>query len=507
MAYERLDLKTGQVITEEVFAHLEDGIEGAANAVLMTPILYAGLVALRDAGKLKAGMFYRITDYVTTTIQENTQSAGHAFDVIVMATDSRTLSEEARAIVHEGDTYFTEAGANLAAWKVWYALDNDSTRFAWADAENGKGVIYRLIDEWNNDCPYDFKNIMFVRYELASPETVEDEPWLAQMSANIQAQFTSGQLAYIWSGVMSEDVYWEEEAGAVFSSPTGNTKAFFTFTSFINNEVFDKSLTPKCHDNTIGKLLRSVEELSNNVFFATTENSACRFNSFGNNCYFNSFGDGCYSISFGNNCSYNIFGDGCYSNSFGDDCRSNSFGNNCYFNNFGDDCHSNSFGDGCYCNSFGNNGYSNSFGNECRSNSFGNECYYNSFGNNCRSISFGDNCSYNSFGNGCQSCKCGNHWTNCRFGNGCRTVYTNSEAEPAHYVRNLEIAQGCENVRITIATTASSNSQLQNVHIATMSNTFISGLDREKRETAYVEVKNGCAAIGYLGSLDIFVLD
>lgn len=30
MAYERLNLKTGQVITEEVFAHLEDGIEGAA---------------------------------------------------------------------------------------------------------------------------------------------------------------------------------------------------------------------------------------------------------------------------------------------------------------------------------------------------------------------------------------------------------------------------------------------------------------------------------------------
>lgn len=26
----------------------------------------------------------------------------------------------------------------------------------------GKGVIYRMIDEWNNDCPYDFKNIIYV---------------------------------------------------------------------------------------------------------------------------------------------------------------------------------------------------------------------------------------------------------------------------------------------------------------------------------------------------------
>ena len=25
----------------------------------------------------------------------------------------------------------------------------------------GKGVIYRMIDEWNNDVPYDFKNIMY----------------------------------------------------------------------------------------------------------------------------------------------------------------------------------------------------------------------------------------------------------------------------------------------------------------------------------------------------------
>lgn len=31
----------------------------------------------------------------------------------------------------------------------------------------GKGVIYQMIDEYGNDCPYDFKNIMFIR-ELAN---------------------------------------------------------------------------------------------------------------------------------------------------------------------------------------------------------------------------------------------------------------------------------------------------------------------------------------------------
>lgn len=57
---------------------------------------------------------------------------------------------------------------NLDAWKIWYCLDNDASRFAWADSTNGKGVIYRMIDEWNNDCPYDFKNILIAKAAINS---------------------------------------------------------------------------------------------------------------------------------------------------------------------------------------------------------------------------------------------------------------------------------------------------------------------------------------------------
>ena len=154
-------------------------------------------------------------------------------------------------------TYNYFQNSNLSAWKVWYCLDNDTARFAWADdgvdestpatieiipsggglgdiktytrdesldvvksdtqyygwtaqgitpnniytttetpaqednlftlngkgtmssysgditsytpahegtgLQNGRGVIYRLIDEYNNDVCYDFKNIQFVR--------------------------------------------------------------------------------------------------------------------------------------------------------------------------------------------------------------------------------------------------------------------------------------------------------------------------------------------------------
>ena len=206
-------------------------------------ITYADLKTLRDTQKLIPGQYYRITDYACTTIQPNTYSAGHQFDIIVLALESNKLSEEAFAAHHDGDTYF--ANSNLSAWKLWYCLDNDYNRFEWADfahgvgitdgghvvfcrhpsldgyvyngvtynycwtsmyggmayfaqalealeaypasgsfeegservdtiadtpnqvdsvpaSQGGKGVIYRMIDEFGNDCPYDFKIQMHI---------------------------------------------------------------------------------------------------------------------------------------------------------------------------------------------------------------------------------------------------------------------------------------------------------------------------------------------------------
>lgn len=119
------------------------------------------LVNMRDNGELVAGLRYRITDYVTTTSQYETASAGHPFDLIVTAISESVLSEEASAIWSERDTegYFRYKPLN--AWRVWYCLDNNSIRFGWADFD-GTGVIYRLIDENGNDCPFDMYNIMYV---------------------------------------------------------------------------------------------------------------------------------------------------------------------------------------------------------------------------------------------------------------------------------------------------------------------------------------------------------
>ena len=209
---------------------------------------YEEMTEMRDQGKLIPGQLYRITDYVTTTAQAETQSAGHPFDIIVMATAADALSEDALAVRHEGDTYFKDA--NIEAWRLKYTLDNDYDRFAWCQRESivisnqeylrsesddvsganypycwkhdntkrytntltptagtdvakgntagtgtnyqiqtvnhidgtQRGVIYWMQDEWGNECPYDFKNIMFKRYKItATSKIVEGQEVLADL--------------------------------------------------------------------------------------------------------------------------------------------------------------------------------------------------------------------------------------------------------------------------------------------------------------------------------------
>jgi hypothetical protein len=282
---------------------------------------YAQLSAMFSGGTLVKGQKYRITDYVTTTATANTSAAGHAFDLVVTATDTNKLDCIAQAVLHTGDTYFSTAGANLSNWQVWYDINNDTTKYAWADSTNGKGVIYRLIDEYGNDCPYDFKNILF--------------------------------------------------------TVTGQTANAYTFNIYSNSTCSDNSLNGRyCYGNVIKPYYaRGVQTLNFNVFYNTSNTAQCYHNTFGYGCYSNTFGYGCYSNTFGNKCSSNTFGNECMNNTFGDYCYSNTFGNKCSDNTFGNECMNNTFGDYCSFNTFGNNCNHIIFGNS--SNQGGTYCHYN----------------------------------------------------------------------------------------------------------------------------------
>lgn len=131
----------------------------------IVPITYSELKDLRDNSQLTPGQLYRMTDYETTTLQENTRSAGHLFDLILMATSESELNSHAYATTHEGyEHYFRYC--NLSAWEILYDMDNNANKYKWADPVNGKGIIYYMKDEYGNECGYDFKNIQFRRWYI-----------------------------------------------------------------------------------------------------------------------------------------------------------------------------------------------------------------------------------------------------------------------------------------------------------------------------------------------------
>lgn len=252
---------------------------GGGIAETMLETTYAELKSMRDNGTLTPGMWYRITDYVCTTTQSNTISAGNKFDVIVLATGINSLSEQARAINHtpqEGETdYF--ANSNLSAWQMWYCLDNDTNRFAWADSTNGKGVIYRMIDEWGNECGYDFKNIMYVRYKLIAPVYEGDDVCYKKGANIISSEITKGALAYIWAGTENADHQWSE---SLKSQTTGESKSFYTFSLISNDNVIDGSIQGICKYNVV----KSLMQLPNIVAFNLTTEYGFLLNYFEDNC-------------------------------------------------------------------------------------------------------------------------------------------------------------------------------------------------------------------------------
>ena len=384
---------------------------------------YSALKTLRNNSQLVPGGWYRITDYVTTTVSDNTQSAGHQFDVIVRADEVNKLNENAYAAKHAGDTYFTNS--KLEVWELKYSLDNDTNRFAWADNNSGKGVIYRMIDEFNNDVPYDFKNVQYVqklgftayRYGPSATTTyVRYEANDTTVGSTLyygfkRSSYVSGpppMEEYVWTTTTSltTSMSLYSISGGNVSSVTGtitkvSSSSFNTYTFDVNGS--DASLSGGSKyviGNSIASYVTDNKQFLNVIYFRSTgSNLSAYYNSFNVNCHDMSFSYSCYNNSFGYNCSDNSFRDSCYGNSFGYGCSNNLFADGCYNNSFGNGCSDNSFISGSN-NSFGNNCSNNSFTGSCNNNSFGNNCSNNSFGiigAICNNNSFGNDCSYNSF--------------------------------------------------------------------------------------------------------------
>ncbi len=253
------------------------------NRIKAASLTWAELKTLRDDGRLVPGKQYRITDYVATVYGAYTgaSSANHPFDLIVTADSANSLNEKARAVRHAGDSYFP-ASTKFEAWQVWYCLDNDDSRFAWADATNGKGVIYRLIDEFRNDVPYDFKGVL-----VDGPE---------------------GEPVY---------TFYDKE-----QEPS----------------VIDASLNGACKGNTIAPY--TSDPYSHSGALSINHITMRK------DCTNNTFGAECYNISLDYNCNRCAFGSWCGDIHIGTNNDDIQFGNYCYDIVLDDFCSGGRWGDG-----------------------------------------------------------------------------------------------------------------------------------------------------------------
>ena len=341
------------------------GADAAINAVSVS---HSDLLAAIAAGSLETGTWYRITDYTCTTTQENTQSAGHQFDIVVMALDGSHLCETAFAAHHDGDTYF--ANSDLSAWVLKYSIENDTDRFAWADEENGKGVVFGMVDEFGNDLPYDFKNIQFLRHKKDLDNVVNGAQWLEDeqsaealvvaaansvaslATANktvksflygfeniVTASDISGLLEY--EGIQYEDddqyavLYSSEDYGyGVVAKVLDDTKACYTFHA--DNDG-DASLLASngIEDNVIGIYrVNGAMTLPNGVMFGTNHKKC----TVGNDCSYWTCGNSCFSWTCGNDCSYWTCGNDCSYWTCGNSCSYWTCGNSCSSWTCGNDC-------------------------------------------------------------------------------------------------------------------------------------------------------------------------
>lgn len=432
-------------------------VAGGGGGGGMIETTYDDLVDLRDSGSLSPGTWYRITDYETMTSQENTRSAGHQFDVAVLALSGNELSEEAKALRHVGasipavepvptpepepepepnpdsnpgvasvtpksgvllaasssdedsdlnEDYF--CNCNLSAWKLGYCLDNDTSRFPWAsvggkyllispapeytikfyrdaskdivspaeatkyawvyteegaemvgytvsdtnpelitvvvpgegqmdfpvtacvDSKPGKGVIYHMIDENNNECYYDFKNIQFKFREVEHEVEVE---WPSFIDVDAL------EWLYTFSAI-------DEDSGDVYDG------------SVLPLAPDAQDIIPRVFSNNVVKALSSLRsaEFKPNILFGKASQAAnisgCA------NCYIGNDSEDVILISGINitvgNTSVDVFcAEGCSFCTLGDNASEIVLDEYCIYITFGHDCYQIALGAYSMSNTFG----------------------------------------------------------------------------------------------------------------------------------------------------------
>ena len=282
---------------EDNLNKLEDVIV-ESNAV--TPITYSELVDLKSQTKLQPGHYYRITDYITTSTATDSkvmwdstipEGLNAGFDIIVQAINDRQFSEYAYTAVHASESYSASATVDPSPYTyinsnplyIKYCIDNDTTRFAWADKTNGKGVIYYMYDPYYNiEMPYDFKHITFQYYNITGSSDTNMEMHVSYTKLTMTSRFDTIELNNGYNPHLTST------ASGKYYYPIGGENELSTTK---NNSIINIHIKPTYNEST--------QILDKNIFLNGSQNINLGTGCIGNIIYSSSF------IEFVHNCSYN----------------------------------------------------------------------------------------------------------------------------------------------------------------------------------------------------------
>lgn len=444
-----LDLHGLTTVKEQLYNKLQKKPIEVTHAELLTLISNSGLIP---------GQKYLITDYETVVDYNGEYGRWSTresiyFRLIVTADSNNVLNQKADVVsyIPANNTYTNFC----SAWQAWYDPQNDASKYAWAHP-NGKGVIYRLIDEWGNDCPYDFVHITMKRFDDDTDNSLYytfDYSGQVYGGGNcrnnvIKPRYDASGKQIINNIIFLCGRYTNDglannavvDVMPVESNTFGLNCHDITLLHYCVNNTFDTTcynikldsecsgnvFRTNCHDNDLNT--KCIGNTFNQGCFNINMGAGCAGNMFGTNCHDNSFGMGCYGCEFGINCHNNTFGDSCHTNKFMLNCNNNTFGSGCYGCEFDPSCYNNTFSDNCYRNTFGRRCYHNIFSANCQNNTLGIECVsielaescaYNNFKDYCSSIKLAESCTRNNFKDNCSYMYLGTSSNSNCFGEGC----------------------------------------------------------------------------------------
>lgn len=299
---------------------------------------------------------------------------------------------------------------NLNAWELKYCLDNDKELFAWADT-NGKGVIYYLKDEFGNEAPYDFKNVMFQRRYISAVSTSTLNPFRTQYL---------GEQSYSYITTTSATKYWY-----TFSNDDGSDASLFGDSTYNIIEPY---------------IVDGQRQLNDIVALHAIQNK---------------FLNGCYTMTMQGQ--RNTF-TGCFNilvtcgSSYFDGVRASTMSgiSSCTFNggyNFrGAGCGTSTF-NSCWDVDIGNNLSGAEFGGACNGITVGNYCQKITLGSGCSNLTFGMYCNSINIGINCININLGNYFRYITIGDDCSGVTLNTASgSTTNYVQYITIGRGVKNI-------------------------------------------------------------